>query len=59
MTHQERESVIAYIHALEAAALNYAVRYGLTREMNQAVRAKPLDKVWSKLAVPQDHAQPR
>ena len=58
MTNQERESVIAYIHALEAAALDYAVTYGLTRKMNQALNARPPDDVWSKLALPGDRAQP-
>ena len=58
MTNREPESVIAYVQELEAAALDYAVRYGLTRKMNQALSARPPDDVWSKLALPGDRAQP-
>ena len=49
MTHIERNGMLQYVIELEAAALNYAERYGLTPQMNTAIKSRPSNLEWENI----------
>lgn len=49
MAYIERHAMLQYIVELEAAALNYAERYGLTPKMKTAMKSRPSVFEWENI----------
>ena len=52
MTHIDRNGMLQYVIELEAAALHYAERYGLTPQMSTAMKSRPSVFEWENLIRP-------